>query len=94
MLNVKKIALVTPYQPVGDDQVAHLELAREVVRRFNHLYGPVFPEPEAIISEAPLLIGPDGRKMSKSYGNAITLASTDDEIPHVCHAQAVLAAEA
>ena len=50
------------------------------MRRFNHLYGPVFPEPEGIISEAPLLIGPDGRKMSKSYGNAITLASTDEEI--------------
>ncbi len=66
--------------PVGQDQLPHLELSREVVRRFNHLYGEVFPEPEAIISEAPLLLGPDGRKMSKSYGNAITLASTDDEI--------------
>jgi tryptophanyl-tRNA synthetase len=66
--------------PVGQDQLPHLELSREVVRRFNHLYGPVFPEMEAIISEAPLLIGPDGRKMSKSYGNAITLASTDEEI--------------
>jgi len=66
--------------PVGQDQLPHLELSREVVRRFNHLYGPVFPEMEAIISEAPLLVGPDGRKMSKSYGNAITLASTDEEI--------------
>ncbi len=66
--------------PVGQDQLPHLELSREVVRRFNHLYGPVFPEPEAIISEAPLLLGMDGRKMSKSYGNAITLASSDDEI--------------
>ncbi|MGA0069165.1 MAG: tryptophan--tRNA ligase [Miltoncostaeaceae bacterium] len=66
--------------PVGQDQLPHLELSREVVRRFNHLYGPVFPEPEAIISEAPLLLGMDGRKMSKSYGNAITLASSDEEI--------------
>ncbi len=66
--------------PVGQDQLPHLELSREVVRRFNHLYGPVFPEMEAIISEAPLLVGTDGRKMSKSYGNAVTLASTDDEI--------------
>ncbi len=66
--------------PVGQDQLPHLELSREVVRRFNHLYGPVFPEPEAIISEAPLLLGMDGRKMSKSYGNVITLASPDDEV--------------
>ena len=66
--------------PVGQDQLPHLELSREVVRRFNHLYGDVFPEPEAIISQAPLLLGMDGRKMSKSYGNAITLASSDEEI--------------
>ena len=66
--------------PVGQDQLPHLELSREVVRRFNHMYGPVFPEMEAIISEAPLVIGLDGRKMSKSYGNAITLASSDEEI--------------
>ncbi len=66
--------------PVGQDQLPHLELSREVVRRFNHLYGPVFPEPEAIISEAPLLLGMDGRKMSKSYGNVITLASSDTEV--------------
>lgn len=66
--------------PVGQDQLPHLELSREVVRRFNHLYGPVFPEMEAIISEAPLLLGSDRRKMSKSYGNAVTLASTDEEI--------------
>jgi len=51
--------------PVGQDQLPHLELSREVVRRFNHLYGAVFPEMEAIISEAPLLVGPDGRKMSE-----------------------------
>ncbi|MCU0308939.1 MAG: tryptophan--tRNA ligase [Thermoleophilia bacterium] len=66
--------------PVGQDQLPHLELAREVVRRFNHLYGEVFPEPEAILAEAPLILGPDGRKMSKSYDNAITFGMGDDEI--------------
>ena len=66
--------------PVGQDQVPHLELAREVVRRFNHFYGPVFPEPQALLTETPLIIGTDNRKMSKSYGNTITLGSTDEEI--------------
>ncbi len=59
--------------PVGQDQLPHLELAREVVRRMNHLYGPVFPEPQALLAEFPLVLGPDNRKMSKSYGNAVTL---------------------
>lgn len=66
--------------PVGQDQLPHIELAREVVRRFNHLYGPVFPEPKARLAEAPLVLGVDNRKMSKSYGNAITLGSDDEEI--------------
>ncbi len=66
--------------PVGQDQLPHLELAREVVRRFNHLYGPVFPEPQSRLAEFPMVLGVDNRKMSKSYGNAITLGSTDDEI--------------
>ncbi len=66
--------------PVGQDQLPHIELAREVVRRFNHLYAPVFPEPEARLAEAPLVLGVDNRKMSKSYGNAITLGSSDEEI--------------
>lgn len=66
--------------PVGQDQLPHIELAREVVRRFNHLYGDVFPEPEALLTEAPLVLGPDNRKMSKSYGNAITFAMSDEEI--------------
>jgi len=60
--------------PVGEDQLSHLELAREIVRRFNSLYGPVFPEPKAILTETPRLLGLDGRKMSKSYGNTIDLA--------------------
>ena len=56
------------------------ELAREVVRRMNHLYGPVFPEPQALLAEFPLVLGPDNRKMSKSYGNALTLGMGDEEI--------------
>jgi tryptophanyl-tRNA synthetase len=63
--------------PVGQDQVSHLELARELVRRFNHLYGkpgrPVLVEPSAYLTEVPKILGLDGRKMSKSYGNAIEL---------------------
>jgi tryptophanyl-tRNA synthetase len=66
--------------PVGQDQVPHIELAREVVRRVNHLYGPIFPEPEALLAQFPLVLGPDNRKMSKSYGNALTLGMADDEI--------------
>ena len=64
--------------PVGQDQLLHLELAREVVRRMNHLYGPVFPEPQALLAEFPLVLGPDNRKMSKSYGNALTLGMGDE----------------
>lgn len=66
--------------PVGQDQLPHLELAREVVRRFNHLFGPVFPEPQALLTETPLILGADNRKMSKSYGNTISLGMGDDEI--------------
>jgi len=66
--------------PVGEDQVPHLELAREIVRRFNHLYGQLFPEPEAILTATPKLLGTDGRKMSKSYGNAIFLSDTPENI--------------
>lgn len=66
--------------PVGQDQLPHLELAREVVRRFNHLYAQVFPEPQARLTEFPLVLGTDNRKMSKSYGNGITLGSSDEEI--------------
>lgn len=66
--------------PVGQDQLPHLELAREVVRRFNNLYGPVFPEPQPRLTEFPLIVGTDNRKMSKSYGNTITLGASDEEI--------------
>jgi len=59
--------------PVGADQVAHLELSREMVRKFNGHYGPVFPEPQALLTQAAKVVGTDGRKMSKSYGNAIEL---------------------
>jgi len=59
--------------PVGEDQAAHLELAREITRRFNRLFGEVFPEPQMLLTETPWLAGTDGRKMSKSFGNAIFL---------------------
>jgi tryptophanyl-tRNA synthetase len=66
--------------PVGDDQVPHLELTREIARRFNHFYGPVFPEPQALLTPAPRLPGTDGQKMSKSYGNAIYLGDAPDVV--------------
>jgi len=66
--------------PVGEDQAFHLELAREIVRRFNHLFEPVFPEPQILLTEVPKLAGTDGRKMSKSYGNAILLKDSPDLI--------------
>jgi tryptophanyl-tRNA synthetase len=64
--------------PVGRDQLAHLELGREIVRRFNHLYGETLVEAEATLSEFPAIPGTDGRKMSKSYGNAIDIADDDE----------------
>lgn len=60
--------------PVGHDQLPHLEITREIARRFNYLYGEVFPEPEALLTETPKLPGLDGRKMSKSYNNSIYLS--------------------
>jgi tryptophanyl-tRNA synthetase len=66
--------------PVGEDQLPHLELSREIVRRFNYLYRPIFPEPEASLTKASILPGIDGRKMSKSYGNDISFSATPDEI--------------
>jgi tryptophanyl-tRNA synthetase len=68
--------------PVGADQLPHVEHTRAIARRFNRRYAPerpVFPEPEALLSEAPILLGTDGCKMSKSRNNAITLAATEDE---------------
>ena len=65
--------------PVGRDQLPHLELSREIGRRFNHIYGELFPDCEAKLTEYPEMPGLDGRKMSKSYGNAIYIADTDEE---------------
>ena len=65
--------------PVGHEQLPHLEVTREITRRFNYLYGNVFPEPEALLTETPKLLGLDGRKMSKSYGNSIYLSDTAEE---------------
>lgn len=59
--------------PVGQDQVSHLELAREIVRRFNSYYGDTLVEPRPLVTETPKILGTDGRKMSKSYNNAIDL---------------------
>ena len=67
--------------PVGEDQLPHLELTREIVRRFHSLYGvEIFPEPQALLSEVPRLLGLDRRKMSKSYGNYIALADDPETI--------------
>jgi tryptophanyl-tRNA synthetase len=66
--------------PVGQDQLPHLEIARLIARRFNERYGrPVFPVPDALLSAAPLLLGTDGTKMSKSRGNTIPLSASADE---------------
>ncbi len=61
------------FVPVGEDQASHLELTREIVRRFNRIFGPIFPEPQTLLTEVPRLAGTDGRKMSKSFGNAILI---------------------
>ena len=66
--------------PVGVDQVPHVEITREIARRFNHFYGEVFPEPESILTQTPKILGIDRRKMSKSYNNAIFLSDSPDEI--------------
>jgi tryptophanyl-tRNA synthetase len=66
--------------PVGVDQVPHVEITREIARRFNFLYGNVFPEPEAILTETPKILGTDRRKMSKSYDNAIYLSDSPEKI--------------
>lgn len=67
--------------PVGEDQSAHLELTREIVRRFNYLYNrEVFPEPQAVFSKAKVLPGIDGSKMSKSYGNTIPFGAGPEEM--------------
>ena len=65
--------------PVGEDQLPHIELAREIARRFNQLYGEVFPEPGGLLSSAPRLPGTDNRTMHTSYGNVIALQDTPEE---------------
>ena len=68
------------FVPVGEDQLPHLELTREIARRFNYLYGPVFPEPQPLLTKSRVLPGTDGRKMSKSYGNTISFADTPEQV--------------
>ena len=68
------------FVPVGIDQLPHLELTREICRRFNQFYGGVFPEPQPLMTEYPKLPGTDGRKMSKSYNNCLYLADSPEEI--------------
>jgi tryptophanyl-tRNA synthetase len=68
------------YVPVGEDQVPHLELSREVVRRFHNFYGEVFVEPQPLLTPTPRLPGLDNRKMSKSYGNTIDLSDTAGDV--------------
>ena len=68
------------YVPVGEDQVPHLELSREIVRRFHHFYGEVFVEPQPLLTSFPRLPGLDNRKMSKSYGNAINLSDDAETV--------------
>lgn len=66
--------------PVGKDQLPHLELSRDLARRFNHLFGELFSEPQPLLTEAPMVLGTDNRKMSKSYGNDIKLADSPEEV--------------
>ena len=68
------------YVPVGVDQVPHIEITREICRRFNNFYGEVFPEPEGLLTQFPKVAGTDGRKMSKSYNNCIYLSDSPKEV--------------
>ena len=68
------------YVPVGVDQMPHLEITREIGRRFNNFYGEVFPEPEGLLTKFPKVPGTDGRKMSKTYGNCIYLSDSPEEV--------------
>jgi tryptophanyl-tRNA synthetase len=68
------------YVPVGEDQLPHIELTREIARRFNQFYAPVFPEPQGLLTSSPRLRGTDGRRMSKSYGNSILLSDPPEVV--------------
>jgi tryptophanyl-tRNA synthetase len=81
LLQAADILIYRPrYVPVGVDQAPHIELTREVARRFNHLFGPVLTEPEIKLTAIPKVPGTDGRKMSKSYDNALYLADPPEVI--------------
>jgi tryptophanyl-tRNA synthetase len=81
ILQAADIIMYKPYGvPVGVDQAPHVEITREIARRFNHFYGNVFPEPNVILTETPKILGIDRRKMSKSYDNAIFLSDPPDQI--------------
>jgi tryptophanyl-tRNA synthetase len=78
VLQAADILIYKPdYVPVGKDQLPHLELTRELARRFNSLYRPVFSEPQELLTKFPKVLGTDGRKMSKSYGNTINLSDPE-----------------
>lgn len=66
--------------PVGEDQSAHLEICRELARRFNSFYGATFPEPQTLLTKTPKVPGTDGRKMSKSYGNSLLISDREDDL--------------
>ena len=81
VLQAADIIIYKPYGvPVGVDQAPHVEITREIARRFNYFYGDVFPEPATILTETPKILGIDRRKMSKSYNNAIFLSDSPEEI--------------
>jgi tryptophanyl-tRNA synthetase len=81
ILQAADIIMYKPYGvPVGVDQAPHVEITREIARRFNHFYGNVFPVPELVLTETPKILGIDRRKMSKSYDNAIFLAEPPEQI--------------
>ncbi|MBT8373338.1 MAG: tryptophan--tRNA ligase [Deltaproteobacteria bacterium] len=81
ILQAADIIMYKPFGvPVGIDQVPHVEITREISRRFNYLYGDVFPEPKALLTQTPKILGIDRRKMSKSYDNAIYLSDTPEMI--------------
>lgn len=81
VLQAADIIMYKPYGvPVGVDQVPHVEITREIARRFNYLYGDLFPEPQAMLTQTPKILGIDRRKMSKSYDNAIYLSDSAQSV--------------
>jgi tryptophanyl-tRNA synthetase len=84
MMSADILVYQTDFVPVGLDQEAHVEITREIARRFNHIYGAndreILPEPKTLLTPSPKLPGTDGRKMSKSYGNTILLSDPEPEV--------------